>query len=111
MTLGWAALPRWMQRLGSRATCHVVDVGALRQGKVSVKTRRVRYAGYLAALWTAPAAGASPGPRSLSVLTLSDLGSDEVCGEHLLGKGSAECEVEEGDGKERETKAPLMWGL
>lgn len=50
MTLAWAALPGWTQRLGSRATCHVVAVGALRQGKVSVKTRRVRHAGYLAAL-------------------------------------------------------------
>ena len=55
--------------------------------------------------------GTSPGPRNLSVVTLSDLGSDVVCGEHLLGKGAVEREVEEGDGKEREIKAPLMWGL
>lgn len=111
MTLGWAALPGWMQRLGSQATHHVVDVGALRQGKVSVTTRRVRHAGHSAALRTAPAVGTSPGPRNLSVVTLSDLGSDVVCREHLLGKGAVERKVEEGDGKEREIKAPLMWGL
>lgn len=55
--------------------------------------------------------GTSPGPRNLSVVTLSDLGSDVVCREHLLGKGAVEHEVEEGDGTEREIKAPLMWGL
>lgn len=50
MTLGWAVLLGWMQRLGSRATHQVVDVGALRQGKVSVTTRCVRHAGHSAAL-------------------------------------------------------------